>query len=84
MEQIAGTDGYGTDLLLGSLRFRCDKLDQAGHVKLRSIIESIRQIDIRPSFEHKLSKLEAELNRVSGIDPSEHASELSPRDPHRN
>lgn len=65
LERAVGTKGYGTRLLLESLKWSFDRLDKAGKAKLRSIIESIRQTDISPSFEYTLSLIESELNRVS-------------------
>lgn len=61
LEQIVGTEGYGTTLLLESLKLRFHRLDKAGKARVLSIIESIRRTGVTPSFEFGLSALESEL-----------------------
>jgi hypothetical protein len=61
LETPGSTRGYGKVLLLRSLRFRCDKLDNASRARLRSIIALIREEPPSPSLESALSALESEL-----------------------
>ena len=61
LERERGTEGYQMTLLLRSLRFRCDRLNNGDKTRLRSIIDTVRQANPRPSLETSLSALESEL-----------------------
>jgi len=60
LEQSVGTEGYGTHLLLDSLKGRLDGLDIAAKARLHAIFASIRRSGCGASLNVLLTTLEAE------------------------